>query len=301
MTAADERVDPRHEEQTVRRLLDLGPGVPVQFVDTGWMSRVHLVDGGRYVVKFPRRTESRAELAVDVAALGVIGQVAGDVLLPRVVHVHPDYDHVVYEGVPGVGLDAAGDLGEATCRLLGEAVGRFLSRMHPLRLPGERTLRVEDEVGQLHRAYRRGRPALVAALGAGAVAALDTLVGAELPALLLELGHDPGLAHGDLGPWNMILAPGRQLGVIDFGDAGRWDRSKDFMALEPAPLRAAALDAYGAEAHLRRKVEARRPVLLFLDLPYFVETGDAARADETIRRIAGLVGEAPGSGDSRPG
>ncbi len=150
---------------------------------------------------------------------------------------------------------------------------------------------VEDEVAQLRRGYRLCRDAIEARLGSRRAAALDALAETELPSLLLGLGDDPALCHGDLGFWNMILTPDRRLGVIDFGDAGWWDRSKDFMALDAAPMLEAALAAYGDDEQLRRKIAVRQQVLPFLDLPHFLATGDVERAGRTMSRIADLLAE----------
>lgn len=69
------------------------------------------------------------------------------------------------------------------------------------------------------------------------------------------------MCHGDLGYWNMVLREDGGIGVIDFGDIGHYDRSKDFIGFEDAEALDEALKVYGDSELLRQKVAIRQKVL----------------------------------------
>ena len=279
------------ERDAVRRMPGVGPAARIADVDSGWTSRVYVVDDGRLVVKFPRREAVRSEYAREVAVLQRLaahrGDLPPDVVLPQVTDVGEDHAYLAYQGVVGLPLDdPRARLDPAAGARVGAALGRFLTVLHALDLPAMPVLTVEDEIAQFQGQHAEAREVLAAALSAAECDALEVLVHETLPRTLRELGGDPALCHGDLGPWNLILTPDGRVGVIDFGDVGSWDRSKDFMGL-PDGVVEAALQAYGGgrgEA-LEVKVEHRRIVLALLDLPYFAGTGNAAGVERTVARI----------------
>ena len=77
--------------------------------------------------------------------------------------------------------------------------------------------------------------------------------------------------------------------MIDFGDLGIVDRSKDFIGFEDPVMLSAALDAHGASAQLREKVAVRSLALPALDLPFYLGKGDAAGVAHCIDRLRAIV------------
>ena len=92
----DKELKIKHEAKIVRQLLRLPTTKDIQFVDSGWTSRVYVVDNGRYVVKFPRRQVVRAEYAREALALQTIQQIQSEVSVPRLIEAHPQYDYIAY-------------------------------------------------------------------------------------------------------------------------------------------------------------------------------------------------------------
>jgi aminoglycoside phosphotransferase (APT) family kinase protein len=282
------------ERDLVRRMPPVGPTARITDVDSGWTSRVYVVDDGRFVVKFPRSEAIKAEYAREIAVLQGLAahrdDLPADVVLPRVTDVGKDHAYLAYEGVVGLPLDdARARLDPPAQARVGTALGRFLRVLHALDLPAMPVMTVEDEIAQFQGKHAEARDVLAAALTATEFDAVDVLVHETLPRALRDLGDDPALCHGDLGPWNLVLTPEGRVGVIDFGDVGRWDRSKDLMGLPDGVLEA-ALAAYGERGEaFRAKVEHRRTVLALLDLPYFAGTGNAAGVARTIARIRAAV------------
>jgi hypothetical protein len=82
----------------------------------------------------------------------------------------------------------------------------------------------------------------------------------------------------------MILGE-RRLGVVDFGDAGYYDRSKDFVGLEHADLLDAALCVYGDDSVLREKIAARQVALPVIELPFYIGKHDDAGLRRTLTRL----------------
>lgn len=64
-------------------------------------------------------------------------------------------------------------------------------------------------------------------------------------------------SHGDLGDGNIFVDDGGKVGIIDFSEMCYFDEAGDFMDVSNEELRAAMLDAYGADDALRKKVRLR--------------------------------------------
>jgi hypothetical protein len=87
----------------------------------------------------------------------------------------------------------------------------------------------------------------------------------------------------------MILQYDRQVGIIDFGDVGYYDHSKDFMGLGDPDLLEAALVAYGESKYLRRKIAVRQKILYILDLPFFIGKDDGVGIRKTVAKIKAIL------------
>ena len=109
-----------------------------------------------------------------------------------------------------------------------------------------------------------------------------------LPSELRRLGHDPKLCHGDLGPWNVVVTPDNELGIIDFGDVGYWDASKDLCGRDQGLL-AAARDAYGADENLRAKATVRDRAFPVLDMPFYMGKSDPAGVGMCLAETRRLI------------
>jgi aminoglycoside phosphotransferase len=296
--ADDPTVEPT-EARRVRALLGLPDEDPVDVVDSGWTSRVYVVGRGAVVFKFPRRDEVKDEYRHEEA---VLRQLEGEdlgVRLPRIRWTHPGRDYLGYEGIVGEPLDVvAPSLSEEAQRSIGRLVGRFLKRLHSLSLRGVPNVSVDDEIEQVQHKYELGSPVLKETITSSEQTALRRLILEETPNELRRLGSDEALCHGDLGYWNIIMSDDDTIGVIDFGDIGFYDKSKDFAGIEHHSMLREALAVYGDDELLRAKIALRRRIIPILDLPFFLGKGDDAGIRNTVARIrANLAAICPRSAE----
>ncbi len=274
------------ERRLVQRLTGVGGPARVTLNDGGWTSRVYIVDGGRFVVKFPRGEAVKREYASELAMLGLLAEIESPVQLPKLRWLHPDNAYLGYEGIVGDELAPAVSATDAATRTaIGRALGEFLKQLHGLTLDGARIVTVEDEIAEVQYKYRRSSQVIAREFTQDEQAALTRLVDEEAPSALRRLGETPALCHGDLGLWNVVLKHDGRIGVIDFGDAGYFDHAKDFMGLRDPELLDAALEAYGPEQTLRSKIAVRQKLLYVLDLPFFIGKDDEPGIKKTVAAL----------------
>jgi len=106
-----------------------------------------------------------------------------------------------------------------------------------------------------------------------------------MPAIVLKLGSDSVLCHGDLGYYNLILSNQNKVGAFDFGDVGYYDKSKDFLGLDEKELLNSTLSVYGDVNILRQKIAVRQKVLPLLELTYFIENNIKQMTDMTLEKL----------------
>jgi Ser/Thr protein kinase RdoA (MazF antagonist) len=279
----------RRDEAVIRR--ELGPlrDDEIAFVDEGWDSRVYLVDRGRVVFKFPRSGLVRAQFALEVAALHMLERATTPVVTPCVRYEAPDLEYFGYAGVVGKPLSevmAALTRDEKTA--IGTAVGSFLRVLHAADLDGAPTMTAAAEVSNYAAQFESSRLALAAALTREELAVVESFIVEQLPQRMIGLGADLKLSHADLGPWNMVLSTAGDVGVIDFGDIGYYDASKDFSGFGDDVILQAAFAAYGADDLLRAKAALRIKAFPVLDLPFYLGKQDQTGIDacvELVRRV----------------
>jgi Ser/Thr protein kinase RdoA (MazF antagonist) len=272
------------EVALVRRTLRLPESGTVRLVDEGWDSRVYVVDDGAAFFKFPRSPEIRDRYASEIAVLRALEAVELPVWTPVVSWVGRDLEYFGYEGMRGTAPFLA-DLDPATRARVGEAIGGFARTLHALALPELRRVTLDDEIRSVRAKAEAAVPILDRHLTGELRARVDALFGAVLPEELRRLGEDPRPCHGDLGPWNVILAGDGRIGVIDFGDVAHVDRSKDLCGLDDAIALDAALAVYGAAPGLRDKVAARATAVLLMDVLFFAGKQDHAGLAVGLERV----------------
>lgn len=278
------------EMQLVQKLAGVSKGA-VAPNDAGWDSRVYSVNGGQYFVKFPRSEKIRGRYTYEIAALRLAAQLGPAIQVPKIKWTHPANDYFGYEGVPGLGLgEIIPALDESAKQAVGEAIGEFLKKFHRLELPGTKARTVEQEIAQLQEWYEPAVPVIRQYLSEAERQKLDNLVGEVWPREVLELGRDAALCHGDLGIGNIFYDNGR-VGIIDFGDVGYYDRSKDFIGLEDLQVLEAALVAYGDHENLRQKIAARRVVPPIIGLRFYIDKKDGPGVQRKLASIKVLLDE----------
>jgi aminoglycoside phosphotransferase (APT) family kinase protein len=280
----------RHDEAVIRRELGLADLDDIAYVDEGWDSRVYLVDHGRVVFKFPRSPFIRTQFRLEVAALRMLERATSAVVIPSVRYEDPDLEYFGYAGVVGRPMsEVLGALTRDEKTDIGTAIGSFLRVLHGADLDGAPTTTVAAEVSNYAEHFDSARPALAAALSARELRVVESFVVDQLPHELIGLGGDLKLSHADLGPWNMVLSCAGEVGVIDFGDIGYYDASKDFSGFGDDVILRAAFAAYGADDLLRAKAALRIKAFPVLDLPFYLGKQDQAGVDACVQLVRRVI------------
>jgi len=258
----------------------------IQLNDSGWTSRVYVIDNGRLVFKFPRTESVKKEYVQEIKIYKLLEQLQIHLQVPKLRWTHPHNDYFGYEGIVGTQFTSqVTSLSEEEKSKLGNDIGEFLRQLHKLNLDDPHVMNVEDEIRQAKEKYAGCSPTLHERFSTEEIARLDSFINELMPATMRQLGQDTALCHGDLGYWNLLIKDDGLLGAIDFGDIGYYDRSKDFCGLQDRAILDAALETYGDNAILRQKIDIRQKFLPFFDLQYFAASQNEQATNETLTKI----------------
>lgn len=272
-----------HEKGIVQKLLGL-PATAVTLRDDGWDSRVYEASDNCFF-KFPRSEKIRGRYAAEIAALELAATISG-VDIPVVKWRHPANDYFGYRGIAGKTLSTAAPACSAAERqAAGAVLGSFLKQFHRLKLDGAREVDLEREIAQLHEWFAACTAFIETHCPPDESKRIASLVHTTWPNELRALGRDAALCHGDFHSGNVIVADDGSLGVIDFGDVGYYDRSKDFVGLQEPDILAATLDAYGRTEALERKIALRRKIWCVIQLTACLGKGDERAAAEKLSQL----------------
>ena len=275
----------RETELNIVKKLTGVDGKRITYNDVGWCGRVYIVDNGRVVFKFPRDKTQRKYFKYEIAALNVLGKHKFDVDIPVINWLDGD-NYIGYYGIEGVSLseDMVNTLNDIQKREIGRQIGLFLKELHNITPPDNPyVMTVEKQTEEYLDKYRETKKTLRRYFNAEELTVLENSFTLELPVQMTEAGEDLVFCHGDLG-YNNILLPCSsdgatfncrsnnlpRVGIIDFGDAGLYDRSQDFTGLEDRVILDAAFEAYGADESLKNKTAIRQRVLPILDMLFYI-------------------------------
>lgn len=258
----------------------------IEFLDVGWDSRVFHVKKSNLYFKFPRSKKIQNRYTQEIAALKLAASIEPNIAFPRILFEDPSNRYVGYKGVGGMPLTKViSNLSMQEKQRVGEQIGSFLKLFHDQTVPGARHITAKDEIRQLHEWYNKGAPTLREELNKTEQKRLEELVYEEWPRQLLEFSPDPGLCHGDLHFPNIFIGKHRGLGIIDFGDVGYYDRSKDFIDLDDEAIFETALKTYGDSPELRKKIELRKQLIQIITFTYYLGKNDRAGMSSSLDTI----------------
>nr|AIA13715.1 Phosphotransferase enzyme family [uncultured bacterium]AIA14004.1 Phosphotransferase enzyme family [uncultured bacterium] len=279
-----------HEKHLVQQQLGLDTTDAIIFIDAGWDSRVYMINDGYSFFKFPRSDKIRQRYQYEIAALKLAATVNPAVQVPEVSWGHPSNEYFGYHGVPGTVLaEMIPTLTGNTKQTIGSIIGTFLKQLHELSLPGARMIPVDREIKQFQEWYQPAVPVIQQMFSESEQRQLRTLVEDTWPAQLLSLGSDTVLCHGDLGFRNCLYQDETTIGIIDFGDVGYYDRSKDFINLTDPEIFEAALQAYGDSPELRQKIAIRQTVLQIIKLTASIGKQDEQGVHQAITQLGEVL------------
>ena len=280
------------EIELIRQLAGLDDTVTVEFNDAGWTSRVYLINDGEIVFKFPRREEVKKEYVWEVLAYELLSALNLSVRFPELCWRDPDFEYLGYKGVRGSNFDEIiTNLPTPQKEVVGRSLGDFLRQFHQLDLVGANVITLEDEVAEAQEKFLMGANAITQKFTASEFENIKSFVCEKYPSQMLSFSFDKVLCHGDLGFWNIIYQGKDQVGVIDFGDVGYYDRSIDFAGMFDEVTLESALQTYGKTSdELLKKVELRMLLMPIVDLPFFLGKDDKLGIEKTISRIRANLG-----------
>jgi hypothetical protein len=79
------------------------------------------------------------------------------------------------------------------------------------------------------------------------------------------------------------------IGVIDFGDIGYQDVSKDFSGFGDRMVLDGAFESYGADELLRKKAELRIKAFPVLDIPFYLGKADHAGVQSCLNLVRRVI------------
>lgn len=272
---------------TVKQLSGVYEDERIAVSETGWTSKVYIIDRGRVVFKFPRNEEMRNACKQEVAILQMLKSYSFDVHIPTLNWIAPDTSYFGFYGVEGKPLkELLSTLGTTDKHYIGTQLGQFLKQLHSIRDYGtldSHTL--EEQAAEYTQLYLADRELLTAYFSESQIQIIDDFFAYEVPAYMTGSG-ELVLCHGDLDLNNTFVDDNNQVGVIDFGDVGLYDRSRDFRGIEDRALRTAMMEAYGeGEIISLEAAEATAKMIDILNLPYIIKNRGTTERDECIARI----------------
>ena len=255
--------------------------------EIGWTSRIYLVDDGRFVFKFPRNKEGKADLNHEINVLKSIEGHDFNLKTPVVKWCGERSDYVGFLGVPGEALspEAMKFISNTQKETLGKQLGIFLKKLHSVNGVGNLGGNEEDQTSEYQEKYRENRNVFEQYFNTDELAFVDELFLKTALSRIKELGKDIVFCHGDFGYNNILLDSNMTAGVIDFGDAGFNDRSIDFVDLDDATVLNAALEAYGDDMVLREKIAIRQKIFPIFLMLFYIDKKDSKGIGQCVEKI----------------
>ena len=285
--APQELVD--RERQQVADDLGAADVANVSFSNEGWSSRAYLYNNGEVVYKFPRSDQVSDDYHKEIAALVLLNNVDCPVATQRFKSYGPNGSFSYY-GLVGTQLSVKlPELDRDQKRAVGSALGRFISCIQGLGLADVPHVTAHQEAVEYAEKYALAKPVISSVFSAKDQTTIATFFMEQMPSEVARLGEDLRLCHGDLGSYNVILDDRDAPGIIDFGNVGYYDTSKDFIDLGDHDVLEGALAAYGSDDTLRQKVAIRAIALQAVDIVYYMAKKDSVGVGQTADRLRALL------------
>ncbi|MCL2253383.1 MAG: aminoglycoside phosphotransferase family protein [Lachnospiraceae bacterium] len=265
--------DIKDELEIVKRLSGTNDERRIEINEVGWTSRVYVVDSGKVVFKFPRSKKFREECRHEVSALKLLGEREFCLRVPVLNRTAEDGSYFSFYGVEGIPLREVIDgLSEEQKIEIGTQIGAFLRQLHGITNYGDmRAQTLEEQTVEYQNWYNKGRGLLTEFFNETELLMIDDFFMHEVPRCMVGTG-EPVFCHGDLDYNNTLIDSENRVGIIDFGDAGLYDRSQDFRGIEDEILRESMIRAYGGDEVISKTAaEATSKMIDVLNLIYCIE------------------------------
>lgn len=282
------------EQSIIKAELNLSEDDEITFDDEGWDSRVYLVNGGETAYKFPRAPGVVRGYPREISALKMLKGIHSEVITQRFKALDSGNRYFSYAGVMGTKLSVLlGLLEEKEKQRVGSTIGSFLKELHVHHLGDVPIVTIDDEIEEYQSKYRLALPIIESSFSPEEQSSIAGFFFEQMPAQMGALGSEMRLCHGDLGSYNIVLNNDSTIGIIDFGNVGYYDQSKDFIDFGDEIVLDAALGAYGDSALLRAKAAVRTEGLTAIDLVYYMSKKNSQGIGITIEKLRSLLPSLP--------
>jgi hypothetical protein len=104
----------------------------IRLIETGWTSRIYLVDDGCMVFKFPRNKKEQENFDHEIKVLKIIREHHFNLKTPIIKWCGEHNEYIGFYGVPGVPLtpETLNLLDDKQKETLGRQIGIFLKQLH---------------------------------------------------------------------------------------------------------------------------------------------------------------------------
>lgn len=253
----------------------------IHFSDNGFLSYGYVINNGEIIFKF--RKNPSVSYKNEIELLSFLNAQSFGVNLQRVAFISPDDSYLGLYGVKGFCIENK-ELTEETKQSIGTQLGEFLKKLHSLSPHCNSNCSLDFELTAWQERFMKSLPIISRYFTEAETENLKLFMIEEAPKKLLSLGENYVFSHADLGEGNIFLDENGRVGVIDFNESGYADEAADFMDIEDDIICEAALESYGADETLRKKVRIRR-----LLRPLFVIETYAVRGDKAAEKYINQI------------
>lgn len=205
--------------------------------------------------------------------------------------VAEDNSYFGFYGVEGKPLATVIDgLSEKQKNEIGTQLDEFLKQLHATNNYGDiKSQTLEEQAKEYQGWYRRDRDLLKDFFLESELRKIDDFFACDVPKCMTGTG-ELVFCHGDLDYNNILIYGENGVGVIDFGDAGLYDRSQDFRGMDDEVLREAMIRAYGDGEIINKTVaEATSKMIDVLNMLYCIEQKDSMGINDYQKRIESKI------------
>jgi serine/threonine protein kinase len=271
----------------VKKLTNVNDENRIVLNDVGWTSRVYIIDNGEIVFKFPRGKKWHDECGHENSILKLISENDFNVNIPLIKWEGKNLSYTGFCGVKGKSITAitVEKFNEIQKRKVGEQIGLFLKKLHTIDYRGKSPNNESDVIKWFQKSLNKRKRILEEHFDNNELDTINELV-ISFPQKSAKLGTEYVFCHCDLGYNNILLTDNLEVGIIDFGDAGIYEKSHDFTGLEDDIILDAAIKAYGGDKVLRAKVEIRRQLLPLMEMLFLIDRKDEEGIKESASKMS---------------
>ena len=270
----------------VKKLTNVNDESRIVLNEIGWTSRVYIVDNGEFVFKFPKGKKWQEECKHELNVLKFISDYEFSVNLPLIKWTGEKDFYMGFYGVKGnsITTEIVEKLSETQKRKVGTQIGLFLKKLHSIDYNGNCPNNESTEFEWLQKMFHKKKRILKSHFSKNELDSIEELV-TSLPQKSAHLGTEQVFCHCDLGYNNILLTDNLEVGIIDFGDAGIYEKTFDFTGLEDDIILDAAIIGYGDNEILREKIAIRRSLLPLMEMLFLIDRKDTEGIVESAGKM----------------